>query len=113
VAVEASRSLLNREAPDASLVGIALAAVSMVVMPVLARAKRRANQTVGSQAMHADSKQTDLCAYLSVILLAGLLLNAVAGWWWADPAASLCMVPLIAWEGWGAIQGKADCGCQP
>jgi divalent metal cation (Fe/Co/Zn/Cd) transporter len=109
VAVEASRSLLAREAPDPSAVGIALAAVSVVAMPVLARAKRRVNRSVGSQAMHADSRQTDLCAYLSVILLGGLLLNAVVGWWWADPAASLCMVPLIASEGWGAMRGKGDC----
>ena len=70
-------------------------------MPVLARAKRKVASQLNSRAMHADSRQTDICAYLSAILLGGLLLNAIFGWWWADPIAALVMVPIIAREGRG------------
>ena len=67
---------------------------------------------ISSAAMHADARQTEFCAYLSAILLAGLLLNALLGWWWADPAAALVMAPIIAREGWGALHGKQCCdGC--
>lgn len=111
VAVEGSGALLRRSEPDVSLVGIALAALSVVAMPLLARAKRRANRGIASRAFHADSRQTDLCAWLSAILLAGLLLNAVLGWWWADPLASLCMVPIIAREGKEAFEGTG-CACE-
>jgi divalent metal cation (Fe/Co/Zn/Cd) transporter len=87
--------------------------VSVVVMPTLARAKRRVAAAIGSGAMSADSKQADFCTYWSAILLGGLLLNAVLGWWWADPVAGLLMVPIIAKEGIDGIRGKAcdDCGC--
>jgi len=80
-------------------------------MPMLASAKRRVAAGIGSGALHADSKQADFCAYLSGILLGGLLLNAVLGWWWADSVAGLMMVPIIAKEGFGALKGKA-CGCE-
>lgn len=106
VAWEAAGSLIAREAPDASITGIVLAALSLAVMPLLARAKRRVAGSLRSQALEADSRQTDLCAYLSAILLGGLLLNAVAGWWWADPVAALVMVPIIAREGVRALQGE-------
>lgn len=111
VAFDAAKSLIQREAPEGSPVGIALAAVSLIVMPLLARAKRRTAANLNSAALHADSRQTSLCAYLSVILLGGLLLNAWLGWWWADPVAALVMVPIIAREGYEAIQGEtcADC----
>jgi divalent metal cation (Fe/Co/Zn/Cd) transporter len=109
VAWEASEALLGRHAPERSLPGIALAAASIVVMPVLARAKRRVGMSLGSAAVQADARQTDFCFYLSVILLAGLVLNAGLGWWWADPAAGLAMTPLIAREGAGALRGKACC----
>ena len=97
-----------------SIFGIFIAAMSVMVMPLLARAKRRVAAGIGSGAMHADSRQTDFCTYLSAILLGGLLLNAVAGWWWADPVAGLVMVPIIVKEGLAGLRGKAcceDCGC--
>jgi len=103
--------LLRREAPDRSIAGIILACVSVVVMPLLARAKRRVAAGIGSRAMQADSRQTDFCTCLSAILLAGLLLNAVLGWWWADPAAALAMVPIIAKEGVDGFRGNDACAC--
>jgi divalent metal cation (Fe/Co/Zn/Cd) transporter len=111
VAFDATRSLWNREAPDESPIGIALAAVSLVVMPLLARAKRRVAAQISSRALQADSRQTSLCAYLSFILLGGLALNAAFGWWWADPIAALVMVPMIAGEGREAFRGEhcSDC----
>lgn len=102
-------SLLKREAPDESLVGIILAAVSLVVMPLLVRAKRKVARRINSAALMADSKQTELCTYLSAILLGGLLLNALLGWWWADPVAALIMVPIIAKEGIEALRGETCC----
>jgi divalent metal cation (Fe/Co/Zn/Cd) transporter len=110
VAFDSIKALWLREAPERSLPGIVLAAVSLLVMPLLARAKRRVAARIGSRALHADSRQTDLCAYLSAILLGGLLLNALLGWWWADPVAGLVMTPIIANEGRGALRGKG-CGC--
>ncbi len=109
VAGDAAFSLWRQQAPEESLAGIALAAVSLVVMPLLARAKRRVAAELGSAALHADSQQTQLCAYLSVILLAGLALNAGLGWWWADPVAGLLMTPIIAGEGVEALRGKTCC----
>lgn len=113
VAFDAVKSLLAREAPEESRVGIALAALSLIVMPLLARAKRRIAAQISSRAMHADSRQTSLCAYLSAILLGGLLLNATLGWWWADPVAALLMVPIIGNEGREAFRGERcdDCAC--
>lgn len=102
-------SLLRHKAPDESLIGIILAAVSLVVMPLLVRAKRRVARSINSGALMADSKQTELCTYLSAILLGGLLLNTLLGWWWADPVAGLIMVPIIAKEGIEALQGET-CG---
>jgi divalent metal cation (Fe/Co/Zn/Cd) transporter len=78
---------------------------------VLARAKRRVAAELASGAMRADAKQTELCTYLSAILLGGLLLNALVGWWWADPVAALVMVPIIAKEGVEAVRGE-QCGCE-
>lgn len=111
VAWEATHSLLSREEPHASLPGIILAALSVVVMPLLARAKRRVAGRLDSRALHADSRQTDLCAWLSAILLAGLGLNAWLGWWWADPVAAWLMVPIIAREGIEALRGKICTDC--
>lgn len=87
-------SLLKYQIPTESVIGIVLAAVSLIVMPLLVRAKRRVARSINSGALMADSKQTELCTYLSAILLGGLLLNALLGWWWADPIAALIMVPL-------------------
>jgi len=88
---------------------MALAAASLVVMPMLARAKRRVGAALGSAALNADARQTDFCVYLSAALLGGLVLNALLGWWWADPAAGLVMTPLMAQEGVAAWRGRACC----
>jgi divalent metal cation (Fe/Co/Zn/Cd) transporter len=78
-------------------------------MPLLVRAKRKVARAIKSNALMADSKQTELCTYLSAILLGGLLLNALLGWWWADPFAALVMVPIIVKEGIEALRGEACC----
>jgi len=109
VSYDAIRALAERRAPERSTVGIVLAALSLIVMPVLVRFKRRIASCLGSGALEAEARQTRLCAYLSAILLAGLGLNAWLGWWWADPAAGLFMVPLIAWEGSEALRGRTCC----
>jgi divalent metal cation (Fe/Co/Zn/Cd) transporter len=109
VAGESVFSLVRRAVPERSLPGIALAIASLIAMPLLARAKRRVASVLGSSALQADSRQTDICAYLSAVLLLGLLLNATFGWWWADPLAGLVMVPLIAYEGSEALRGKTCC----
>jgi divalent metal cation (Fe/Co/Zn/Cd) transporter len=113
VAYDSLKSLFRHEAPAESLVGIGLAAVSLVVMPLLARAKRKVAAGIQSAAMNADARQAQFCTYLSAILLVGLLVNALFGWWWADPAAALVMVPIISKEGIDALAGKScsDCGC--
>jgi divalent metal cation (Fe/Co/Zn/Cd) transporter len=105
---ESATNLWSKRAPEHSVPGIVLACVSIVVMPLLSRAKRRVGRSLGSRAMHADAKQTELCTYLAGVLLAGLLLNALFGLWWADPAAALVMVPFIAKDGLDGLQGK---GC--
>jgi divalent metal cation (Fe/Co/Zn/Cd) transporter len=112
---QSGTTLIGHAAPERSIPGIIVAAVSVVVMPMLAKAKRRVAAGIGSGAMNADSRQADFCTYLSAILLGGLLLNALLGWWWADPVAGLVMVPIIGNEGVNGIQGKAccdDCGCR-
>jgi len=111
VAFDAVKSLITREPPEASYVGIALAALSLVVMPLLARAKRKVAAKINSRALEADSRQTDICAYLSAILLGGLILNALFGWWWADPVAALVMTPIIAKEGVEALRGETCSDC--
>ena len=109
VLLDAANALLRQEAPQESRVGIALAAASLVVMPLLARAKRKVAITLGSRALRAESQQTQLCTYLSAILLGGLTLNAFFGWWWADPVAALIMVPIIGKEGIEALRGQDNC----
>ena len=112
VLVDAGRTLWSREAADESLIGIVVALGSLVVMPLLARAKRRVAAQLGSSALTAEARQTEICTYLSAILLGGLLLNALFGWWWADPVAALAMVPLIGYEGLEAVRGRTVCaGC--
>jgi len=110
VGYESVTSLWSREAPSASYVGIAVAALSLLVMPWLAYRKRRVAARLGSRALESDSRQTSLCAYLSAILLTGLLLNALLGWWWADGVAALLMVPIIVSEGIEALRGE-HCEC--
>lgn len=109
VAYESIETLWNQEAPDRSWLGVAILTLSVIVMPVLARAKRRVARSLGSRSLEADAAQTSLCAYLSVIALVGVALNAVVGWWWADPMAALVMVPIIAREGVEAWRGEDSC----
>lgn len=109
IGYEAVAALITRHAPERSLIGIALAALSLVVMPALAHFKRRIAIRLGSGALEAETRQTEICAVLSAILLLGLVLNAWLGWWWADPAAGLAMAPLIAWEGFDALRGRTCC----
>ncbi|MDQ3610002.1 MAG: cation transporter [Actinomycetota bacterium] len=99
VGLESVRKLLTGAQADESVVGIALAIVSLVVMPLLARAKRKVGQRMGSRALQADATETVLCVWLSAILLAGLGLNALFGWWWADPLAGLGVVYVAGREG--------------
>ncbi len=103
--------LWSKRAPEHSIAGIILAFASLVVMPLLWRAKRKVGSALGSAAMHADARQTEFCTYLSAILLLGLLLNAFFGLWWADPLAALIMVPTITKEGIEGLQGKACADC--
>lgn len=109
VAYNSIMSLVRREAPQESIPGIALAVASIIIMPLLVRAKRQVARRINSGALMADSKQTELCTYLSATLLAGLLLNALVGWWWADPVAALVMVPIIVKEGIEAFRGETCC----
>ncbi len=99
IAVEAVRDLVAGAHPDVSYVGMAIAALSLVVMPVLAARKRRLAPALGSRAVEADAAQTNICALLSGVLLVGLGANAAFGWWWADAAAALAIAALAAWEG--------------
>ncbi|HSH58714.1 MAG TPA: cation transporter [Acidimicrobiales bacterium] len=113
VGLESIRDLMARSGPEASTVGIVVAALSLVVMPVLARAKRRLGPLLGSQAAVSEANQTRLCALLSAVLLLGLGLNAALGWWWADPAAGLFIAGLAAVEAmrtWRA-EALADTCC--
>lgn len=110
VTVDAARALWLRERPEVSVVGICLTGVSMLVMAWLAKAKRRAAAALESRALEADSFQTSACWWLSVIALAGIALNAVFGWWWADPLAALGMVVFILKEARDGWRGS-DCCC--
>jgi divalent metal cation (Fe/Co/Zn/Cd) transporter len=109
VTVESVRSLLGAEAADHSTVGIVLAAVSLVVMPFLSHAQRRAGRELGSASAVADSKQTLLCTYLSAVLLVGLLLNSLFGWSWADPVVALVIAAVAVKEGREAWRGDHCC----
>ena len=109
VAVDSVLALVGLQEPRHSPIGIGLAAVSLVIMPVLSLAQRRAGRELGSLSAVADSKQTLLCTYLSAVLLAGLLLNAFAGWWWADPIAALVIAGVAAREGLEAWRGDTCC----
>jgi len=109
ITYEAVSDLARKTAPEHSIPGIVLACVSLVVMPILSRAKRKVANALSSAAMNADARQTDFCVYLSAILLAGLVFNAGLGWWWADPIAALTMVPIVAKEGFDGVKAKTCC----
>jgi len=110
VAVTSGTSLLGYSEPRPTLLGIAILVAAAVVMPWLAKEKRRLSGATGSASLKADATQSLLCAYLSVIALAGLAINAIWHVKWADPAAALAVLPLIVWEGREAMRGKS-CGC--
>ena len=109
VGVESIRSLVGAHEPDPSWLGIGLAAFTAPTMPLLAMVKRRIGNKLGSSATVKEAAQTQLCAYLSVALLAGLLANAVLGWWWADPAAALIIAGMAVREGRESWRGKGCC----
>jgi divalent metal cation (Fe/Co/Zn/Cd) transporter len=106
VLVEAVLTLISGNHPAGSPVGIVLAAISLVVMPLLAGTKLRTAKKLGSGALEVEAKETLACAFLSFALLVGLALNAAAGWWWADPVAALAMVPWLAREGVEGVHGE-------
>ena len=107
IVTDSVRVLVTGSHPDTSPIGIVLTALSLIVMPLLARAKLGVAATLGSRALRADAHETIVCAWLSATTLLGLGLNAVLGWWWADPVAALAMLPLIVREGLEAWRGEA------
>lgn len=109
VGIEAIRSLINADRPDESLVGIALAASSVIIMPLLGRAKQRIGARIGSSATASEGKQNLLCAYLAGALLIGLLGNAAFGAWWLDPLVALFIAYVAIREGREAWRGEACC----
>ena len=109
VTVEALRTLVTGSEPERSTVGIVLVAVSVVVMPFLSWAQRRAGRELGSASAVADSRQTLLCTYLSAGVLVGLVLNAALGWWWADPVVALGLAVVAVREGRDALHGQTCC----
>ncbi len=112
VAVESSRDLVTGSRPDASVVGIVLAALSVIVMPALARAKRRMAPVIGSRAVQAEASQTLLCSLMSAALLVGLGANAAFGWWWADPLAGVSIAVAAGYAGvttWNAESLEHTC----
>jgi divalent metal cation (Fe/Co/Zn/Cd) transporter len=110
VGIESTRALVEGRDPDSSALGIGIAVASIVIMPALSWAQRRTGRRLASAAVVADSTQTALCAYLSVVLLLGLVLDATLGWWWADPAAGLVIAAVAVREGLEAWRGE-KCGC--
>ncbi|MEU1810759.1 cation transporter [Micromonospora sp. WMMD1076] len=109
VTVESARALIGGDRAEHSTVGLVLAAASLAIMPLLSAAQRRAGRELGSASAVADSKQTLLCTYLSAVLLAGLAVNSLFGWWWADPAAALVIAAVAVKEGRDAWRGDACC----
>jgi cation diffusion facilitator family transporter len=103
ICYEAAGALLSGEGPEDSAVGLVLSVVSLVVMPALAYGKQRTAREMGSEALKADAVETWVCSYLSLALLVGVGLNAAFGWWWADPAGALAMLPVILWQGFETL----------
>jgi cation diffusion facilitator family transporter len=104
ISYEAVGALLSREGPENSTVGLVLSVVSLLVMPALAYGKQRTGRAMGSEALRADAVETWVCSYLSLALLVGVGLNAAFGWWWADPAGAMAMLPVILWQGWETLE---------
>jgi cation diffusion facilitator family transporter len=110
ITYEAIGALLSSEGPESSTVALVLSIVSILVMPTLAYLKGRTGREMGSRALVADSMETWVCAYLSVALLGAVGLNAVFGWWWADPVGALAMLPVILWQGWETLEEAREEG---
>jgi divalent metal cation (Fe/Co/Zn/Cd) transporter len=110
IVIESTRTLVDGHHPAASWVGIGLAAFTAPTMPLLARAKRSVGRKLNSAATVSEAEQNQICAYLSIALLVGLLANALLGWWWADPAAALVIAGVAGWEGWKSWKGES-CDC--
>jgi divalent metal cation (Fe/Co/Zn/Cd) transporter len=108
VVIQSVWILWTREAPQESWLGVALAVLSLLIMPLLGIGKLRAADEIGSRALRQEAKETFACAYLSFALLLGLGANAIAGWWWADPAAALLMVPWLVLEGLEAFESEDE-----
>ena len=109
IAVESARALAGGDRPQASWIGIGLAVITAVTMPLLASVKRRVGNQLHSSAAIKEASQTQLCAYLSVALLLGLGANALAGWWWADPLAALAIAAVAVNEGRASWRGEGCC----
>ena len=109
VLFDAGSTLIERQPPERSTFGVIVLSLSVIVMPLLARSKKSVARELGSGALESEATQTSLCAYLSVIGLAGVALNATLGWWWADPVAAVVMVPIIAREGVEGIRAREAC----
>ena len=107
VVVQSLETLWRQSAPSESWIGIALAAASLVIMPILAWGKLHAAREIRSAALRAEAKETLACSFLSFALLLGLVANALVGWWWADPLAALAMVPWLVKEGNEGLRGQA------
>jgi cation diffusion facilitator family transporter len=110
ISEEAITALAGREEPETSTVGLGLSVLSLLVMPLLAYSKQRTGRELGSRALVADSMETWVCSYLSLALLAGVGLYQLFGWWWADPAGALAMLPVILWQGWETLGEARDHG---
>ena len=107
VGYESVTTLANSDRPETSWIGIGITLLSIIVMPILATRKERVGKAMGSRAVLADAAETWACVYLSIVVLGGLALNAVFGWWWADPIAGLGVVGFLVKEGWEAVTGDA------
>ena len=110
IAVDATTALIARSAPETSAIGLGLSVASLIAMPALGYAKQVTARKMGSKALAADAIETWVCAYLSAALLLGLGLHSLMGWWWADPAGALIMVPFIVWQGLKAVQEAREEG---
>jgi divalent metal cation (Fe/Co/Zn/Cd) transporter len=111
VAIEAGKAIITAERPSSTVVGLIVTPAAMIVMAILARAKRRSAAALHSRAMEADAFQTTACFWLSFIALVGISLNAAFGWWWADPLAALGMTHFLVSEARKAWQGEDSCAC--
>jgi divalent metal cation (Fe/Co/Zn/Cd) transporter len=110
ISYDAAITLWHQSKPEATSIGIFVASLSLVIMPLLTWGKILAAKHINSAALRAEAKETVACSILSAILLIGLGLNAIFGWWWADPVAALTMIPWLIIEGWAGLKGQGCCG---